>query len=341
MSLQASDGLVILPTAVEAAGGLAQPLLVAGLAYSLVAQSTPSQGADNTLTVSLSCNFPLLNNETTVITIAGLTGSQTVGDLYLPLSGANASMFGDGTGWNTHKAFWRNGQQIEFNVETEAPAKRAFSASFVLKNPKTGQASPDLSVRASGKSFVTPWQTVGKGSGNAAPLLVAAFTLVSIGQSNARPSDQNSITVTVAANCEVGGGGEGVRLHMDGLGNASWPGVSVPIEDKSNDLVTLTRGVGAIHVREHVNASTTTRFTVSLASNTSGLAAGRLYSFRFNLTNPLLLQGPARVFFSMDGAVNIGQVEAHTPSGIDAILRVYSFATVAGAPSHLLAFKSF
>lgn len=321
VSLEATSGLVILPIAVAAAPGLAQPLLVAGFAYALISQSTPSQGDANTLTVSLSCNFPLLNNETSVITIAGLTGSQTIGDSYLPLSGPNASMFGDGTGWSTHKAFWRHGRQIEFQVEAEAPAKQVFSAAFVLQNPSGGQASPDVSIRASGKSFATPWQAVAKGAGNAAPLLIAAFTFASIGQSNAKPADRNTVTVTVATNCELGGGGQGARLHIDGLGNASWGTGLVTLMDKSNDLVALTHGA----------ATGSRRLSVAIASNTSRLLAGRLYAFQFNLTNPSEVQGPARVFFSVDGAVKIGQAEAHTPAGIDAILRVFSFATVTGS----------
>ena len=334
VTIQASQGLVIRPIRVAQADGLARPLLVAGFSRALVIQSTPSQGADNLLTVSLACNFPLLNNETTIITIDGLVGSDTAGGVYLALSGPNASMFGDGTGWNTHKAYWRHARQIEFRAEAEAAANQAFSVAFVLKNPSSGQASPELSVRASGLTFSTAWQPVDKGAGNLAPLLVASWSFLSIGQSNARPSDLNTLTVTVASSCELGGPGQQVFLHIEGLDNASWP-QAAPVSDKANNLVTLTTGaaytsLSATNATNSTNARVAKKLTLRIASNASSLPAGRLYAFRLNVTNPAQVQPPPRVLLSLTGDISIGPTAAHTPEGIGAALRVFSFASVTG-----------
>ena len=221
VTVQTSQGQRILPVAMEQGQGLAQVLLVAGFTLSQVVQSTPSQDATNTLTVSFACNFPLLAADDPIVTISGLTGSTTTGDRYLALTGGNTSHFGDGTGWNFHKAYWRNNHQIEFKVEIDTARHKALSGSFLLTNPSLGQSSPDLSIRANGNGYSTPWQTIEKASGNAAALLVAAFAYSSAGQSSAEPGVENTITVTLAANCDLRFESSALQLHLAGLHNAT------------------------------------------------------------------------------------------------------------------------
>lgn len=147
-TIQTSQGLRIAQQLMSTAQGQAQVLLVAGFTKSFAMQSTPSQSASNTLTISFACNFALIASQNPIVTIDGLTGSTTTGDMY-------SSFSGDGTGI-LHKAFWYNNRQIHFKVETDTPTNKMLWASFILMNPAQGQPSPSLQMRANGVGFTTP-----------------------------------------------------------------------------------------------------------------------------------------------------------------------------------------
>ena len=318
-TIQTSQGLRIAPQLMSTAQGQAQVLLVAGFTYSFAMQSTPSQSASNTLTISFACNFALIASQNPIVTIDGLTGSTTTGDMYLSLSGGNVSFFGDGTGI-LHKAFWYNNRQIHFKVETDTLTNKMLWASFILMNPAQGQPSPSLRIRANGVGFTTPWQTVAKAGGNSAPLLVATFSFVSMGQTNGNPGDVNIITVTLATNCDVY---SSAQLHIAGMHNASSSTTSVLVVDKANGFASL---VGVAGFAKMTPTSETT-LNVGLIIT---LKARVLYAFSFHLTNPLMPQADPDLFLSSSGAVTIGPVAVEQPLGLDAVLRIFSFATVKG-----------
>ena len=517
VSVLTSQGLIIERLTMLSGQGLSKAMLVAGFTYSFAAQSTPSQTAANTLTISFACNFPLKPSENPIISIDGLTGSATTGDQYLPLTAGNTSFFGDGTGSTFHTVFWRSNQLLEFRVEfppfdgpggldedgngcvteeeynvlavdgwptftaaagfdvagsgvhaqalqdclstadysaltsagadTHIAAGTVFSASVVVTNPSHGQDSPYLRIRSTGAGFSTAWQAVSKAPGNSAPLLVAMFSLLSMGQSSAVPADHNTITVSLATNCDVhssshadsvvftrdaeltaargrqstaqavlsaaqagllaaqtaldgvdpadSGGlasaqanvtaAQGavftaqdaaaradaevtqavaalsaakadaeaarVQLVISGLNSTNLaPGAAVPLADRTNAFVAImTReragvinetclGSSCLH-RDRVmvldlTGATPLREDGLHALNASGTlshaSAGVIYVFQFNVTNPAATQEPPEISVSVRGNLTIGATLAHRPAGLDAALRVFTFATVTG-----------
>jgi hypothetical protein len=317
VTVHASQGLRILPVTMEQGEGLAQVLLVAGITLSQVAQSTPSQDAANTLTVSFACNFALFASDNPIVTIAGLAGSKTIGNKYLALTGGNTSHFAE-------KAYWRNNQQIEFKVEIDTARHGTLSSSFVLTNPSLGQSSPDLSIRANGNGYSTPWQTIEKAPGNAAALLVAAFAYSSAGQSTGEPGVANIITVTVAANCDLRFETLPIQLHFSGLQNATSPNPLVVISDKSNDFVKLTSDPASF---SNISASQAHKILSVGMSKGKTMLASTLYVFQFNLTNPLQPQAPPDLYVSLTGEIVIGKTAMYKPTGLDAVLRIFTSST--------------
>jgi hypothetical protein len=316
VTVHASQGLSILPVTMEQREGLARVLLVAGFTRSQVVQSTPSQDAANTLTVSFACNFALFASHNPIVTIAGLAGSKTIGHQYLTLTDGNTSHFNG-------KAYWRNNQQIEFKVEIDTARHGTLSSSFVLTNPSLGQSSPDLSIRANGNGYSTPWQTIEKAPGNAAALLVAAVAYSSAGQSTGEPGVANLISVTVATNVDLRFETLPIQLHFSGLQNATSPNESVVILDKSNDLVELTSGPASFN---SLSAHAHKTLSVGLSKGKTMLAS-TLYVFQFNLTNPLQPQDPPDLYVSLTGEIVIGKTAMYKPTGLDAVLRIFTSST--------------
>jgi hypothetical protein len=305
--------------------GLAKAFLVAGFTYSMAMQSTPSQAASNKLTFVFACNFDVNASLSPIITVNGLTGSVTnlTGNMYLMLTGNNASLFGN-------KAFWRNNDKIEFTVNENIPTNAMLSVSFSLINPSEGQASPYIRIRVTGfgvevfehaaaSPFLTPWQTVSKPPGNSAPLLTGYFVFASMGQSTTLPGYNNTITVTIATNCDFA---KTSILQITGMNNATFTTTSVKLLDKFNGFVSLTSGNAFVHY----GSANARLFNVEL-TGTNKLIGGVLYAFKFSFQNPNQLQEPPDLYVSFRGDIIIGNTRVHQPAGLDAVLRVFSHST--------------
>jgi hypothetical protein len=342
ISILTAQGHVMAPKRMKMSEGLASALLIAGFTHALATQSTPSQSAANTITIVFASNFPLSKGNTNIITVDGLTGSATDGDQYLSLTAGDIGAFGDGMGglmYGTGIAFWRHNRRIELTVDENIGAGNSFSVSFVLKNPSQAQVSPYIQIRANGAGFSTPWQAVAKPQGNGAPLLIAGFSFVSMGQSNAIPGGRNTIAVTFATNCDlVSSSVPALRLVVTGLDNASSTTELVHLHDKANDFVSIITSGVASFTASHGGSKVTykslsinlTRPQESNESDVPRVSSGTLYAFDFVLINPQVQQEPPPIFLSLIGAITIGPVEAHRPVGLDAVLRIFTFATVTG-----------
>ena len=92
-------------------------------------------------------------------------------------------------------------------------AEKEYSIAFTLLNSATSQSSPEivLSTPTMGTLITT------KGSGNEAPLLIAGFTMQTMGQLITRTSTVNTLTVTLSTNVWLGAGSV---IHVHNLVNA-------------------------------------------------------------------------------------------------------------------------
>jgi len=141
-----------------------------------------------------------------------------------------------------------------------------------------------------------------------------------MGQTNGNPGDDNIITVTLATNCDLY---SSAQLHIAGMHNASSSTTSVPVVDKANGFASL------VGVAEFAKLTPTSETTLNVGLINT-LKARVLYAFSFHLTNPLMFQANPNLFLSSSGAVTIGPVAVEQPLGLDAVLHIFSFATVKG-----------
>ena len=112
-----------------------------------VSQSTVYPYTSNTITVSLMSNIPLTVQ--TIVTISNLDGSDTPSGV-IALDGADEDKFQEGGSGNAAQGAWNAAaKKLTLWVNTEIVGGSVATFSFVLMNPKCGQASPPVCVRAS------------------------------------------------------------------------------------------------------------------------------------------------------------------------------------------------
>eukprot|EP00961_Rhodomonas_salina_P092214 1240906-Rhodomonas_salina.1 len=135
-----------------------------------ISQSTVSQGASNTITVTLATNVFLNPGDGVVFTISGLTCNGTacalpgsaIALVYDALAPAEADLF--------TPSYLPNGA-LTLRLAKEFPPRTASVFSFTLINPSIGQYSPAISIESSG--FIIPRIAMAKAGGSLAPLSVA------------------------------------------------------------------------------------------------------------------------------------------------------------------------
>ena len=218
----------------------AAPMLIASFATKHIMQRTPSASSDNILIVTLESTADLLNG--TRITISGFNGSDTPDDHVLRINDTSAfgtgmdvinqsHPFGETGSWSkengtmiitvcqSERFLDSNGTFIG-NVTTPVmEGNRLHSFSFVLRNGGEYQEAPSISIESSGTAITKT--EMDYGLFNEAPLLIAGFRSLVIGQSTASQSTSsfdtiNSITVTFRTNVELKGA-EDCKLTISGL----------------------------------------------------------------------------------------------------------------------------
>ena len=197
--------------------GDAAPLRVLAPSFIVrdIGQATPYPTANNTVTITLASSVALAEADGSVVTISGLTGSQTPDSNTLALTDVDSTdsttLFGTTADWDqdtgTLLLSVASGQTLA--------AGSIYKFSIALVNPDGAQDAPAVTVSASGTVAVpgalmnadrVSRPNVLKASrGDAAPLQVNApgLSLREISQSRASPDTLVTVTVTLASNVDL------------------------------------------------------------------------------------------------------------------------------------------
>ena len=233
----------LLPTLMDKGTRNEAPLLIAKFSTKFIQQETPSASSKNFLTVTLESIADLVNG--TKITISGLAGVDTPDDDSLQINATSAfgaesqrhnesHPFGKTGVWHKSrnngtlivtvsegkKIYGENGTFTGNVTEPIMEQNRLYSFVFMLRNGAQYQEAPSISIESSGTD--TTKAKMEYGASNEAPLLIAGFRSLIVGQSTVSQSTPythrtiNSITVTFSTNVQLKGT-EGCRLTLSGL----------------------------------------------------------------------------------------------------------------------------
>jgi hypothetical protein len=181
------------------------PLFIIGMATKIIAQSTPSPGAVNTITVTFGSSESIGSQYGSTVVISGLTGSTTnTPTLNLTLVSGH-----DIQNTISPVADWhrQQGKLTIYLPGTTLPQEN-YTIQFNLQNPRDRQESPDVSIEVVPLPRIYP-SLMMKGEGNHQPMLIGGHIYSpKIGQSTSRASNwalggsdvTNTISVTFATN---------------------------------------------------------------------------------------------------------------------------------------------
>jgi hypothetical protein len=216
-------GTEITRVRMDSAAGNSAPLIVAGFTRFSIGQQTPSPAANNTITATLALNVIIEPSSSAVITISGLTGSNSnVSQLPISVlrSGRASSGFGSTAAWDV--ATGTILLTVRFSI---VYPEYFYQVSFVLQNPASGQDSPPVNISC-GYFNLAPRAMI-PAVGNQAPLLIASFMTKSIGQSTPSASVQNTITLTLITRTEFPRGAFFTLAGLDGITQPSTASLSL------------------------------------------------------------------------------------------------------------------
>jgi hypothetical protein len=186
-----------------------------------IGQSQPCPCSKNIISITLSVSQPLFFTCGPVITITGLTGSQTPDSLAFEINEVDAS--GDGIKVMKTVGSWtRLTGELIIPLATSMMDETDVVFSFELLNQAAPQAAPNVSIKI-GPNFVStpvamdrdgasipvdpssPSEVIDAGVGDAQPLKIWAIRFMEkkIGQSTPFPGCENTLTVTLSFNCPI------------------------------------------------------------------------------------------------------------------------------------------
>lgn len=211
-----------------------------------MAQSTPYPGATNTITVTMVSNVDLLGDDTSAVTLLGLTGAATVDSASLSIGDVAGiepatGVFGASADWTQDP-----GTLVLAVIAGETLSSfTQIALTFELTNPTAAQDAPLVNISASGSVAIasTPIERPSAGltalcgsvAGDAHALKVYGygFPVAIAGQGSTFPGGSNVITVTLVANVDLAGS-DSSRLTLAGFssvtGAASMAITERPIE---------------------------------------------------------------------------------------------------------------
>ena len=270
-----------------------------------IGQSTPGSGETNTITVTLTANYNL--DDTSTVTISGLTGSQTLDSTSLAVT-STGGLLGTTGAWTQS-----SGTLVLTAASGGTTQGTACEVTFALKNKATTQTSPAVSVEAAisdGSSTVAniaqvamdkPGSDLFGVSHGADPLEVsvipaAFFTIKNCRQSNPFVGGTNIITIVLACNATLTAHSV---VTISGLTNAV---ATSPISllDKGNDgEMIFTDGMS-----QRRGSWSSGTLTLTVYSN-STLRANTTYTFAFAVTNPSEPQSAPTIKVAASGSASI------------------------------------
>jgi hypothetical protein len=177
-----------------AASTLSASVLGAGTAQAYttktLAQSSIQQNSLNVITITLQPNVAMSDGD--IITITGLTGTQTATTTTLTVGGTDAATFGSSAGWNidgTLTLTVDSGQSVSNSGNTVV--------TITVANPAATQSAPTVSVASSGSVAISGQTMVGS-------VLDASeaqvFTTKTLAESSTVQDAANVLTITLRPN---------------------------------------------------------------------------------------------------------------------------------------------
>jgi hypothetical protein len=277
----------ISPSLVRKAVGDSAPLKIVGLLQRIMAQSTASIGAINTITVTVSASGAMLPE--TEIRIDGLTGTTTPsGDIKISCAQHPATFRTMGK-WNITTG------TVRIWVQKATMPYQSYALQFNLTNPQTGQLSPNIGIAAykpvgataidisedcncsnSTDRMILRRELIQKAIGNRAPLLVAGFSTKGIGQSTASASSTNVITVTMSTYSALTVQ-QSSRISISGLLGSSTPTGALTLTSPNKTVFTAVFGTQGMWYQ--MNGT----LVLTVLSEST---AGDTYVFSFLILNP-------------------------------------------------------
>ena len=199
ISIELSGSIAVLRRQIRGATGNAAPLLIGGFSIKNISHTSTTPGAINTILVSLATNIEWTSSfvraRTIVISLQGLSGTQTSGDV-LNVSEISSTHMLAAT------AFWTQASgQLEVRVLQNASLDpgQVMSFSFQLVNPPRAHTSGVIVVSAAATDGEGPNVTLAsqadmtRAAGHRAPLLVAGLLTGSIDQSSVAQSESTCL----------------------------------------------------------------------------------------------------------------------------------------------------
>ena len=331
------------------------PLLIAMFSTRFIQQKTPSALSNNTLIVTLESIADLVNG--TKITISGLAGVDTPDDDNLQINSTSvfeaerhsnneSHPFGKTGVWikSTGALIVTVSQVIGNLSEPVLEQNRLYSFVFMLQNGAQYQEAPYVSIESSGTD--TTKAKMQYGDLNKAPLLIAGFRYLVVGQSTVSQSTpythrtMNSITVTFATNVQLMGS-EGCKLTLSGLtgtlgptgengtasiyvtGEVRRPGLTRPLETFDFGLPCTCPNVGQRGCYCGVWNSQNGTMVFPMHPMVDSVL-GAEYRLRFEVINPMNGKDAAQVTASGSG-ITISPVLAKNAPGNAAPLLIADF----------------
>jgi hypothetical protein len=177
-----------------ASSALSASVLGAGTAQAYttktLAQSSIQQNSLNVITITLQPNVAMSDGD--IITITGLTGTQTATTTTLTVGGTDAATFGSSAGWNidgTLTLTVDSGQSVSNSGNTVV--------TITVANPAATQSAPTVSVASSGSVAISGQTMVGS-------VLDASeaqeFTTKTLAESSTIQHTANVLTITLRPN---------------------------------------------------------------------------------------------------------------------------------------------
>merc|ERR1711871_1028695 len=168
-----------------------------------ISASSQITGVANTLTITLNANVAIASGD--VITISGITGTQTTNNAALPLNGADKAKFTpSGSGTSASTAGWtQNTGTLVLTANTAVNAGTDIVVTISVTNKASAQSAPTVNVVA----------TIAAGNiassamtGTNMAVVSPAFATKTISASSQITGATNTLTITLNANVAIASG---------------------------------------------------------------------------------------------------------------------------------------
>merc|ERR1711871_542931 len=168
-----------------------------------ISASSQITGVANTLTITLNANVAIASGD--VITISGITGTQTTNNAALPLNGADKAKFTpSGSGTSASTAGWtQNTGTLVLTANTAVNAGTDIVVTISVTNKASAQSAPTVNVEATTSGGIASSAMTGTNMAVVAP---AAFSTKTISASNKYTGATNTLTITLNANVATASG---------------------------------------------------------------------------------------------------------------------------------------